>query len=54
VIPAPFAILCGVMAIKDINKNPEKLGLVRAWFGIIAGAAVILMALVGIIVSASS
>jgi hypothetical protein len=54
VIPAPFAILCGVMAIKDINKNPEKLGLVRAWLGIIAGAAVILMALVGIIISASS
>ncbi len=49
VIPAPFAILCGVMAIKDINKNPEKIGLGRAWFGIIAGAAVTLLLLVGII-----
>lgn len=53
VIPAPFAILCGVLAIKDITKNPEKLGLVRAWFGIIAGATVMLMALVGVVVSAS-
>jgi hypothetical protein len=41
------------MAIKDINKNPERLGLVRAWFGIIAGAAVMLMVLVGVVVSAS-
>lgn len=53
VLPAPFAILCGVLAIKDINKNPEKLGVVRAWFGIVAGSAVMLMVLVGVVVSAS-
>lgn len=35
---APFAILFGILAIRDIKKNPEKLGLGRAWFGIIAGA----------------
>lgn len=51
VIPAPFAILCGVLAIKDINKNPEKLGVVRAWFGIVAGSAVMLVVLVNIILS---
>jgi hypothetical protein len=34
---APFAILFGILAIRDIKKNPEKLGLGRAWFGIIAG-----------------
>lgn len=45
VLPAPFAILCGVLAIKDINKNPHKLGLVRAWFGIIAGSLALLVTL---------
>ena len=39
---APFAILFGVLAIRDIKKNPAKLGLVRAWFGIIAGTISIL------------
>jgi hypothetical protein len=53
VLPAPFAILCGVMAIKDIRRNPEKLGLVRAWFGILSGAAVLCLLLVGIIMSVS-
>ena len=32
-----LAILFGVLAIRDINKNPAKIGLGRAWFGIIAG-----------------
>jgi hypothetical protein len=35
---APLAILFGVLAVRDIRKNPEKLGLGRAWFGIIAGS----------------
>jgi hypothetical protein len=52
VLPAPFAILCGVLAIKDIRKNPHKLGLVRAWFGIIAGS-IGLIALFVLIVAAS-
>jgi len=52
VLPAPFAILCGVLAIKDIRKNPHKLGLVRAWFGIIAGS-IGLITLFVLIVAAS-
>lgn len=52
VLPAPFAILCGVLAIKDIRKNPHKLGLVRAWFGIIAGS-IGLITLFFLIVAAS-
>lgn len=35
VIPAPFALLCGILAIRDIQKNPQKHGMGRAIFGII-------------------
>ena len=35
--PAPFAIIFGILAIKDIKKHPEKHGLGRAYFGIFAG-----------------
>lgn len=52
VLPAPFAILCGVLAIKDIRKNPHKLGLVRAWFGIIAGSFCLLF-IVGVFIIAA-
>jgi len=38
VIPAPLAILFGILAIIDINKNPHKHGMGRAIFGIIMGA----------------
>ncbi len=36
--PAPLAIICGVVAYRDIKKNPQKHGMGRAWFGIIMGA----------------
>jgi len=49
ILPAPFAILCGVLAIKDINKNPHKLGLVRAWFGILSGSFCLLGLLIMVI-----
>ena len=38
ILPAPFAILTGVMAIRDIRKNPKNHGMGRAIFGIIMGA----------------
>lgn len=38
VIPAPLAILFGILAIIDINNNPHKHGMGRAIFGIITGA----------------
>jgi hypothetical protein len=34
----PPALICGILAIRDIKKHPEKHGLGRAWFGIILGA----------------
>jgi len=35
---APFALITGILAVRDIRKHPEKHGLGRAWFGIIMGA----------------
>jgi Domain of unknown function (DUF4190) len=37
-IPAPFALLTGILAIRDIRKNPKKHGMGRAIFGIIMGS----------------
>jgi hypothetical protein len=36
-IPAPFAILTGAVALRDIGRNPTKRGLGRAWFGLVMG-----------------
>jgi Domain of unknown function (DUF4190) len=36
-IPAPFALATGIMAILDIKKNPKKHGMGRAIFGIVMG-----------------
>ncbi len=37
-IPAPFALLTGILAMRDIQKHPHKGGRGRAIFGIIMGA----------------
>ncbi len=34
---APIAIILGLVALKDLKKNPSKTGLGRAIFGIVAG-----------------
>jgi len=49
VLPAPFALIVGVLAIKDIRRHPEKHGMGRAIFGVVMGAAVLLLLLVGLI-----
>ena len=33
----PPALVCGLLAIRDIRQHPEKHGLGRAWFGIVMG-----------------
>jgi predicted acyltransferase len=38
VIPAPIALLLGILAVRDLRKHPHKHGMGRAVFGIIAGA----------------
>jgi len=35
---APFSLLIGILAIVDIQKNPEKHGMGRAIFGVATGA----------------
>lgn len=36
-VPAPFAVLFSILAIQDIKRNPKKLGMGRAIFGLIMG-----------------
>jgi hypothetical protein len=36
-IPAPLALVFGILAVIDIKKNPKKHGMGRAVFGIIMG-----------------
>lgn len=33
----PPALICGILAIRDIRQHPERHGLGRAWFGIVMG-----------------
>ena len=37
ILPAPFALTFGLLALRDIKKNPKKHGKGRAWLGIIIG-----------------
>jgi sugar phosphate permease len=37
-VPAPFALATGLVALWDIRNHPEKHGMGRAWLGIVAGA----------------
>jgi hypothetical protein len=51
---APLALILGVMALKDIKRNPKKLGKGRAIFGIIMGgifSALFLFIMIGIAVN---
>lgn len=43
---APFALLCGIMGLRSIKKNPGLGGTGRAWFGIIVGGLVTAVLLV--------
>ena len=46
-IPAPIAVICGIMAIRDIRANPSKNGKGRAIFGIVAGSLMMTLFLSG-------
>lgn len=37
VIFAPFALIVGILAVRDLSRHPERLGRGRAWFGVVAG-----------------
>lgn len=36
-LPAPLVVLFGILAVRDIRKNPKKHGMGRAVFGIVMG-----------------
>jgi hypothetical protein len=44
IVPAPFALACGIMAIRDIRRDPSKHGMGRAIFGVVMGSLGILAA----------
>lgn len=37
VLPAPFALVLGILALRELKAKPHKLGRCRAWFGTIMG-----------------
>ncbi len=37
-VPAPIALFCGIMALRDLKRHPHLQGAGRAWFGIIMGS----------------
>jgi len=51
VVPAPFALILGILALRDIRMHPEKKGKGRAITGIVCGSLVILMFLLIVVAS---
>jgi hypothetical protein len=37
-LPAPLALITGILAIREISRNPKKHGMVRALLGIVMGS----------------
>jgi hypothetical protein len=37
IIPAPLALICGILALRDFRRHPEKFGRGRAIFGLVMG-----------------
>jgi hypothetical protein len=47
---APFALACGVMAIIDIRKHPDRHGMGRAIFGVVMGAIFSILIIVFLVI----
>jgi len=52
VVPAPLALLFGVLALRDIKKHPDKSGRGRAWFGIVFGGLFTILLVILLVVPA--
>ena len=37
-VPGPFAVLTGILAIRDMRRNPKLHGMGRAIFGLVMGS----------------
>jgi len=53
-LPAPIALILGVVAIIDIKRHPDRHGMGRAIFGIVMGAICTLLLLVLLVMGAMS
>jgi hypothetical protein len=51
VVPAPIALLLGILAIRDLKKHPEKHGMGRAIFGLVMGVMFTLAFVVSLVVT---
>jgi hypothetical protein len=54
-VPAPIALLLGILAIRDLRNNPHKHGMGRAIFGVVMGSVftlALVFGLFGLIVAA--
>ena len=51
ILPAPLALLLGLLAISDLKRHPEKHGIGRAYFGLIAGGIGTLILIVGVLLA---
>jgi hypothetical protein len=49
VIPAPVALLCGVVALVDIRRSPAKSGVARAVFGVVLGGLMSIILVLGVL-----
>jgi hypothetical protein len=48
-LPAPLALLVGILALRDLATRPDKVGKGRAWFGIVTGAIGTLLLAIGVL-----
>jgi len=54
IFPAPIALILGILAVRDIRRNPKKHGMGRAIFGIVMGvigSVALLLAIIGLVVA---
>lgn len=49
VIPAPVAVICGILGLRDIANHPHKGGRARSIIGIVAGGVVTLVMVIGLL-----
>lgn len=52
VLPAPIALILGIIAIYDIKTHPKRHGMGRAIFGVVMGAIFTILLLIFVIVGA--
>ena len=51
IVPAPLALICGILAVRDFRRHPEKFGRGRAVFGVVMGTLGTLIVLVFLVLA---